>query len=148
MLVTDRIQYRQYFPGIAVALVASVLAMLIAPWVSPLSPLLITMLAGIAWRNLFPVPEQLMPGNAIVEKPILRFGIVLLGLQIAAGDIINLGLDTAAGYRRSSSDHFHGHDGSRPPVGSRSRAADAHRIRIFNLRCCGSCGRKVGDGCG
>lgn len=91
MLVTDRIQYRQYFPGIAVALVVSVLAMLIAPWVSPLSPLLITMLAGIAWRNLFPVPEQLMPGNAIVEKPILRFGIVLLGLQIAAGDIINLG---------------------------------------------------------
>ncbi len=91
MPAIDRIRYRQYLPGVAVALAVTTLAMIIAPGLPPLSPLLITMLTGIAWRNLFPVPEQLMPGNAIVEKPILRVGIVLLGLQIAAGDIFGLG---------------------------------------------------------
>lgn len=91
MPALTRTRFAPNIPGLATALTVTILAMIVAPWVPPLSPLLITMLIGIVWRNLFPVPEQLLPGNAIAAKPILRIGIVLLGLQIAAGDIIGLG---------------------------------------------------------
>ncbi len=81
----------RHTPGIATALTVTVAAMLAAPLIKPVSPLLITMLIGILWRNLLPVPNLLTPGIAFTAKPILRFGIILLGLQIAISDILDLG---------------------------------------------------------
>ncbi len=64
---------------------------LLRPWAPALSPLLLAILAGMAWRNLAPVPERLSPGVAFAAKPVLRAGIVLLGLQLALGDVLALG---------------------------------------------------------
>lgn len=82
-------------PGLFVCLAlgaASVgVASLVRPWAPALSPLLLAILAGMAWRNLAPVPERLSPGVAFAAKPVLRAGIVLLGLQLALGDVLALG---------------------------------------------------------
>lgn len=67
------------------------LSALLSPWAPALSPLLLAILAGMAWRNLAPVPERLSPGVAFAAKPVLRAGIVLLGLQLALGDVLALG---------------------------------------------------------
>lgn len=82
-------------PGLAVCLAlggaAMGLAALVRPWAPALSPLLLAILAGVAWRNLAPVPGRLSPGIAFAAKPVLRAGIVLLGLQLALGDVLALG---------------------------------------------------------
>ncbi|MGC5048406.1 YeiH family protein [Micrococcus porci] len=82
-------------PGLTVCLalgVASVLAATaLRPWAPALSPLLLAILAGVAWRNLAPVPARLEPGIAVSAKPVLRAGIVLLGLQLLLSDVLALG---------------------------------------------------------
>lgn len=82
-------------PGLIVCLALGAAAVglsaLVRPWVPALSPLLLAILAGMAWRNLAPVPERLSPGIAFAAKPVLRTGIVLLGLQLALGDVLALG---------------------------------------------------------
>lgn len=67
------------------------LATAVHPWAPALSPLLLAILAGVAWRNLAPVPAVLAPGVAFAAKPVLRAGIVLLGLQLALPDVLALG---------------------------------------------------------
>ena len=82
-------------PGLLVCLALGAAAVglsaLVRPWTPALSPLLLAILAGMAWRNLAPVPERLSPGIAVAAKPVLRAGIVLLGLQLALGDVLALG---------------------------------------------------------
>lgn len=82
-------------PGLAACFALGVLAVLTAtavrPWAPALSPLLLAILAGLAWRNLAPVPERLAPGVAFAAKPVLRVGIVLLGLQLLLSDVLELG---------------------------------------------------------
>ncbi|OFR86439.1 hypothetical protein HMPREF2863_03970 [Micrococcus sp. HMSC067E09] len=76
---------------LALGAVAVGLSALVRPWAPALSPLLLAILAGMAWRNLAAVPERLCPGIAFAAKPVLRTGIVLLGLQLALGDVLALG---------------------------------------------------------
>ena len=82
-------------PGLAACLALGVVAVLTAtavrPWAPALSPLLLAILAGLAWRNLAPVPERLAPGVAFAAKPVLRAGIVLLGLQLLLSEVLALG---------------------------------------------------------
>lgn len=82
-------------PGLAACFALGVLAVLTAtavrPWAPALSPLLLAILAGLAWRNLAPVPGRLAPGVAFAAKPVLRAGIVLLGLQLLLSDVLELG---------------------------------------------------------
>ncbi|MCK6091281.1 putative sulfate exporter family transporter [Micrococcus endophyticus] len=53
-------------PGLAACLALGLAAVGVAtavrPWAPALSPLLLAILAGLAWRNLDPVPERLTPG--------------------------------------------------------------------------------------
>lgn len=49
------------------------------------------MLAGVLWRNFGRIPPRWEPGIALLAKPILRWGIVLLGFKIVFDDLINLG---------------------------------------------------------
>ena len=84
-----------HLPGLLVCLALGAaavgLAALVRPWAPVLSPLLLAILTGITWRNLVPVPGRLSPGIAFAAKPVLRAGIVLLGLQLALGDVLALG---------------------------------------------------------
>lgn len=82
-------------PGLAACLALGLAAVgtatAVRPWAPALSPLLLAILAGMAWRNLAPVPERLASGVAFAAKSVLRAGIVLLGLQLLLSDVLALG---------------------------------------------------------
>lgn len=79
-------------PGVLVCLAAGGASMLIAAPIPTISGLVIAIILGIIWRNLAPYPALLTPGTKVAQKPILRLGIVLLGLQIPLAVILDLGL--------------------------------------------------------
>lgn len=78
-------------PGLALSLVAAVVAIAISHAVPQASPALVAILLGAALTNLAPLPQTLRPGLAFASRTVLRLGIVLLGLQLAVGDILALG---------------------------------------------------------
>ena len=78
-------------PGAAIALVIGAVAhRFLGEWL-PVSSLLIAILLGMALRTLGWVPWWAESGLKWAAKVLLRIGIVLLGLQLALGDIISLG---------------------------------------------------------
>ncbi|UIK88986.1 YeiH family protein [Arthrobacter polaris] len=80
----------KYLPGIGVC-VAGALSWFGARYLTGVSPLLLAILAGAVWRNVFRVPLSLSPGIAFSSKKLLRTGIVLLGLQLSLSAILGLG---------------------------------------------------------
>ncbi|MBW4974124.1 putative sulfate exporter family transporter [Roseovarius mucosus] len=54
----------------------------------PILSILIAMVIG----NAIPAPKASLPGLQIASRPLLRFGIILLGLQVTLGDMLALGL--------------------------------------------------------
>ncbi|GHD05998.1 YeiH family protein [Zhihengliuella salsuginis] len=78
-------------PGLAACLAGAALAWPAAHLVPQASPLLIAILAGALWRNLAPVPAVLAPGVEFAARPLLRAGIVLLGLQLPLAALAGLG---------------------------------------------------------
>lgn len=57
----------------------------------PLSPLMLAIALGMLWRNLAGVPASASPGIAAGLKRPLRLGIVLLGLQLTLGHLVDIG---------------------------------------------------------
>lgn len=57
----------------------------------PLSPLMLAIALGMLWRNLAGVPASASPGIAASLKRPLRLGIVLLGLQLTFGHLVDIG---------------------------------------------------------
>lgn len=60
------------------------------------SALLFAILLGAVVGNLWRVPVLFGPGVGVAGKRILRVGIVLLGLQLVLGDLLELGLGMVA----------------------------------------------------
>lgn len=60
--------------------------------VPAVSPLVVAIASGITLTNLVRLPESTAPGITFAAKRVLRLGIVFLGLQLALGDIIVLGV--------------------------------------------------------
>lgn len=56
-----------------------------------LSPLLIAIILGAVLRNIIRLPESWEPGIQFAAKRILRWGVVLLGLQISLKTVLDLG---------------------------------------------------------
>ncbi|MBX5453298.1 MAG: YeiH family protein [Acidobacteriia bacterium] len=56
------------------------------------SPLILSILIGVAFRNLVGVPPLAYPGIAFTLRRILRFAIVLLGLQLTVQQIAQAGI--------------------------------------------------------
>ena len=86
-----RDQVPALLPGVLTALVGALVAWGIARLVPGLSTLLVSILLGVLWCNLAPVPAALQPGTAFASRHVLRAGIVLLGLQLSLGAIADLG---------------------------------------------------------
>lgn len=61
------------------------------PGLSIISPMLIAILLGIAVHNIAGAPERAVPGLTFASRRLLRTGVMLLGLQITAGQIMDLG---------------------------------------------------------
>lgn len=59
---------------------------------SPLSPVLVAIVIGLAIGNLFRLPGALEPGLSLATKRVLRLGIILLGIRLSLLDVVELGL--------------------------------------------------------
>lgn len=55
------------------------------------SAMLVAVILGALWRNLIRVPSALEPGITLAAKRVLRWGVVLLGLQLSLPTILALG---------------------------------------------------------
>ncbi len=80
-------------PGLALAggLAAAAMALRQLTGIGVLSPMIVAVLAGLALGTLWRVPARMRPGLALATRPVLRAGIVLLGLQITPADVWALG---------------------------------------------------------
>ncbi len=58
--------------------------------VAVLNPVVVALAAGLAARGVF-AQRVLLPGIAFAVRPLLRAAIVLLGLQVTAGEMLELG---------------------------------------------------------
>src|SRR5690625_2033681 len=79
-------------PGLLVCLLGGDLSTATAALFHGVSGLVIAIVVGILWRNFAPYPQTLLPGTNVAAKPVLRIGIVLLGLQLLVGDVLSLGI--------------------------------------------------------
>lgn len=79
------------WPGLALALAAAGVALLVQQVLPTVSPLLVAIVLGVTLTNVWRIPDVFDPGLKIAGKRLLRLGIVVLGLQLALGDILALG---------------------------------------------------------
>lgn len=85
--------FLQLLPGLLLTAAIATAALTVrnlTGWMA-LSPLILSIVFGMLIRNLAPVPVAVEPGIGFSLKRILRFGIVLLGLQVTVGQILSLG---------------------------------------------------------
>ncbi|MDK3255414.1 YeiH family protein [Blastococcus capsensis] len=82
---------RPLLPGLAVVAAAVVAAMSVTALLPTVSSLLVAVALGAIIANCGALRAGMRPGLAFTQRRVLRFGIVLLGLQLAVGDIIGLG---------------------------------------------------------
>lgn len=74
----------------------SALALRSAPGFGFLSPMILAIVIGAAMRNAGAVPSNAGPGIRFSLRRVLRIGIVLLGLQLTAAQVVAVGLTGVA----------------------------------------------------
>ena len=86
---TPRRAWRDYFPGLAIVAAGTLAAGFLSDHYGvPLT--LMALLIGLA-LNFLSVDARLTPGLAFASRSLLRWGIVLVGVRVTAGQIIALG---------------------------------------------------------
>jgi uncharacterized integral membrane protein (TIGR00698 family) len=80
-------------PGLALtaAIVALAYAIRRVPGVDAFSPMIIAILLGIVFHNLVGTPARARAGVVFSLRRILRLAIILLGLQLTAGQVVAVG---------------------------------------------------------
>lgn len=80
-------------PGLALtfAIAAAAFGLRLIPGVSILSPMILAILIGIAFHNLVGTPLRAKAGITFSLRRILRFAIILLGLQLTAAQVAEVG---------------------------------------------------------
>ncbi|RMB60139.1 YeiH family protein [Tessaracoccus antarcticus] len=84
------------YPGLLLCIGGGAAAVLANQFVPTVSALLFAIVLGTIIGNMWRVPAVMAPGVAVAGKRILRVGIVLLGLQLVLGDLLELGLGMVA----------------------------------------------------
>jgi uncharacterized integral membrane protein (TIGR00698 family) len=81
-------------PGLLLTASIAMLAFLLrhASGISALSPLMIAIVIGMLVRNTVGIGARYRPGLAFTMKRLLRFGIVLLGLQLSLSQMFGVGI--------------------------------------------------------
>lgn len=81
------------WPGLALAaaIAGAAMALRLAPGLQLLSPMVLAILIAMAVHGLVGVPSQAAPGIKFAMRPVLRFGIVLLGFQLTVAQIGDIG---------------------------------------------------------
>ena len=80
-------------PGLllAASLAACAFALRAIPGVATLSPMIIAILLGIGFHNIIGTPYRAKPGITFSLRRILRFAIILLGMQLSIQQIVEVG---------------------------------------------------------
>ena len=78
-------------PGLLVVAVVTAAAVLLSRLIGA-SSLVIAVVAGAVAANLGWVGPRLQPGTRVAARQLLRVGVVLLGLRLALGDVLALGV--------------------------------------------------------
>lgn len=96
-----RIGFIDYLPGLFVLLILTWLAMLLGGFLKSVDPdlmsryhlnyVLILLVAGMAWRNLIGIPDNLMHGISL-GRPLLKIGIIIMGLRFGLGAVASIGI--------------------------------------------------------
>jgi uncharacterized integral membrane protein (TIGR00698 family) len=76
---------------LTIAIAATAFVLRLIPGVSILSPLILAVVIGIATNAAVGLPEWARAGIAFVLRRILRFAIVLLGLQLTVAQVMDVG---------------------------------------------------------
>ncbi|NKC32034.1 putative sulfate exporter family transporter [Roseomonas sp. BU-1] len=84
---------RRLLPGLGLCLLLALASVLLrrASGIAALNPVVIALLAGLALRAGLGRRAPLDPGIAFAIRPMLRFAIVLLGLQVTLTEVLALG---------------------------------------------------------
>jgi uncharacterized integral membrane protein (TIGR00698 family) len=84
---------RTIWPGLLLvaAIVGAAFGVRLLPGMAILSPMIVSILIGIAFHNVVGTPAGAKPGVAFAMRRVLRFGIILLGLQLTAAHIVEVG---------------------------------------------------------
>jgi uncharacterized integral membrane protein (TIGR00698 family) len=82
---------RRDIAGLAVAGAVVVVAFAVHRRSTAVSPLVISVAIGVLLTNLGLIGPQMRPGLTFAAKRLLRIGVVLLGTQLAARNVIDLG---------------------------------------------------------
>jgi uncharacterized integral membrane protein (TIGR00698 family) len=90
-------EIRKLAPGIALSLAVAIIAVAGAPLIATIAPIPAMVLALIIGVALNPIASRPMfaPGLTFCVKKLLRWAVALLGLRVALGEIIALGLPVA-----------------------------------------------------
>lgn len=93
MTATEPAAAARLWPGFVLvgALTAAAFALRQVPTLASISPLMLAILVGIAWRNIAGAPAAVQPGIGYCLKKPLRFGIALLGLQLTWSQVLQVG---------------------------------------------------------
>lgn len=84
-------KWQQIGPGLAMAVVGVLLALLAHRIVPAIGPLTWAVVLGVLAANADVLPASSRPGLKIATKKLLRIGVVLLGFSLSLGSIIDLG---------------------------------------------------------
>lgn len=82
------------WPGMVLASTIAGLAILLrqVPGLGILSPMILSILIGMAFHNIIGTPSAAKPGVTFALRRILRLGVILLGLQLTAWQIASVGV--------------------------------------------------------
>jgi uncharacterized integral membrane protein (TIGR00698 family) len=85
-------------PGLLLtsSVAAAAFALRALPGAGAVSPMILAIVIGIVLRNLFGTPERAGKGIAFSLRRVLRFAIILLGLQLTAAQLAEIGTAGAA----------------------------------------------------
>lgn len=82
---------REIVPGLVVLAIGAIVATMVAGLSSTLSPLVVGVVLGAVAVNVATPPVILNAGITFGAKKLLRVGIVVLGLRLSVGDLVDLG---------------------------------------------------------
>ncbi|MDD9205874.1 putative sulfate exporter family transporter [Georgenia sp. 10Sc9-8] len=83
-------------PGLLLAVAGAAVSMLVNAVVPLVSALLVAVVLGMAVRNLGLVGGAVEPGLRVAARPVLRLGVVLLGLRLSVPQVLELGWGVVA----------------------------------------------------
>ena len=82
---------KNYGPGLVFVGIVTSVGFVIHWNFETISPLVASLVLGVLIGNIVSIPKRFVSGQKFVAKKVLRFGIVLLGTQLALKQVVDLG---------------------------------------------------------